>query len=161
MTEMIQHGEAVGPGGDLSADIVSALHAACARYTIALDTRNVELFLTAFTPTARLSVEAGPDGPVTSSVRHGHEQLAQLPIGLTRFTRTHHMLGQHHFWLGSEGPEGWVYCAARHLTRGAGGSTDLAMFIRYLDQYAQADDGRWLIASRRVVIDWTELREVR
>jgi hypothetical protein len=71
------------------------------------------------------------------------------------------MLGQHHFWLGADGPEGSVYCAARHLTRDPAGSADLAMFIRYLDRYAQAADGRWLIASRRVVIDWTERHEVR
>jgi hypothetical protein len=139
MTEAVQHGETVGQGGDLDAEIVSALHAVCARYTIGLDSR---------------------DGPVASSVRHGHRQLAELPTGLRRFSRTHHMLGQHHFWRGADGPEGWVYCTARHLTRGPDASTDLAMFIRYLDRYARAADGRWLIDSRRVVIDWTELHEV-
>jgi hypothetical protein len=160
MTEAVQHGETLGQGGDLDAEIVSALHAVCARYTIGLDSRDVELFLSAFTPAARMSVEAGPGGPVASSVRHGHRQLAELPTGLRRFSRTHHMLGQHHFWRGADGPEGWVYCTARHLTRGPDASTDLAMFIRYLDRYARAADGRWLIDSRRVVIDWTELHEV-
>jgi SnoaL-like domain len=161
MSETIRHGETVGQGGDLDAGIARALQTACARYAIGLDTRDAELFLSAFTPAARMSVEAEPDGPVASSVRQGHRQLAELPTGLRRFTRTHHMLGQHHFWLGANGPEGSVYCTARHLTRGPAGSTDLAMFIRYLDCYAQAADGRWLIASRRVVIDWTELNEVR
>jgi len=161
MTEIPQPSETVGQGGDLDSGIVTALHAAGARYTIGLDTRDVDLFLTAFTATARMSVEAEPDGPVASSVRNGHAELAHLPIGLKRFARTHHMLGQHHFWLGADGPQGSVYCTARHLTRGPDRSTDLAMFIRYLDRYALAGDGRWLIASRRVVIDWTELHEVR
>jgi SnoaL-like domain len=154
-------GEVVGTGGDLDAETIAALRVPCARYTIGLDTRDVELFLSAFTDDARMTVEPEPGSPVEPRVRHGHAEIAALPTGLNRFARTHHMLGQHHFWMGTDGPEGLVYCAARHLSHGEDGSrTDLAMFIRYLDQYAQAADRGWLIASRRVIIDWTESHEV-
>jgi hypothetical protein len=152
---------AAGPGRELDADSVTALHVPCARYAMGLDNRDVELFLSAFTEAAQLAVEADPSGPVQPRVWHGHDEIATLPPGLNRFAHTHHMLGQHLFWMGADGPQGSIYCAARHLSRSEGGrSTDLAMFIRYLDSYAKATDGGWLIASRRVVIDWTELHEV-
>lgn len=151
----------VGLRGDVDAHTVSLLSAACARYAIGLDERDEKLFLSAFTMTARCAVEADAADSFPSTVRVGHAEIAPLPSRLERYSKTHHMLGQHHFWMGADGPEGAVYCTARHLTRDPSGDTDLVMFIRYLDRYALSTDGHWLIDSRRVVIDWTEEHRVR
>jgi hypothetical protein len=137
--------------------VQEALRSAAVRYTLGLDTRDVALFLSAFTPDATLAVRAEPGAQVRPSVRKGHQDLAVLPEGLRRFAKTHHMLGQHHYSTDGSRVRGEVYCTARHLRIADGGRTDVVMIIRYLDEYAPADDGvTWLIRSREVVVEWTE-----
>jgi SnoaL-like domain len=55
---------------------------------------------------------------------------------------------------------GEVYCIAHHLRGDAAETTDLAVYIRYLDRYRQDPGGRWLIESRQGVFLWTEERPV-
>jgi hypothetical protein len=137
--------------------VQEALRSAAVRYTLGLDTRDVALFLSAFTEDATLAVRAEPGGAVRPSVRRGHQDLAALPEGLRRFAKTHHMLGQHHYSADGSGVRGEVYCTARHLRIADDGRSDVVMVIRYLDEYAPADGGAtWLIRSRDVVVEWTE-----
>jgi SnoaL-like domain len=49
-------------------------------------------------------------------------------------------------------------CSAHHLSAGEGGQrTMMIASIRYLDELVK-QDGRWLFAERRLMVDWTEMR---
>jgi hypothetical protein len=137
--------------------LLDALRSAGARYALGADLRDVPLFLSAFAPEAVLEVYYDGDSAAPSRVMRGHEELSQVPARLGRYQRTHHMLGQQEFSVSASTATGWVYCTARHLeVDDDGRRRDLAMFIRYRDQYLPADDGRWLLANRKVLVDWTE-----
>ena len=48
--------------------------------------------------------------------------------------------------------------AAHHLSAGADGQRTLMIAsIRYLDEFVKQDGG-WLFAERRLMVDWTETR---
>lgn len=136
---------------------LDALRSAGARYALGADQRDVDLFLSAFAPDGVLETYGAGE---QSTRRQGHAELSEVPGILSRFTSTHHLVGQQEFEVSDDGSAatGWVYCTARHLTRGADGTggTDLAMFIRYRDEYVPAGDGRWVLKHRKVNVDWTE-----
>jgi SnoaL-like domain len=136
---------------------LDALRSVAARYALGADLGDVDLFLSAFAPDAVLQTCQGGE---LSRGFHGHEELSKVPGIVGRYASTHHMLGQQEFEVSDDGTAatGWVYCTARHLTRGddGRGGTDLAMFIRYRDSYVPAAGGRWVLKHRTVNIDWTE-----
>jgi SnoaL-like domain len=50
------------------------------------------------------------------------------------------------------------YCLAHHLSVGEDGRrTMMIASIRYLDELVK-QDGQWLFAERRLMVDWTETR---
>jgi hypothetical protein len=53
---------------------------------------------------------------------------------------------------------GESYCLAHHLSAGEDGQrTMMIASIRYLDEYVKQDGG-WLFAERRLMVNWTETR---
>jgi hypothetical protein len=53
---------------------------------------------------------------------------------------------------------GESYCLAHHLTQDQHGSRTLMVAsIRYLDAFVK-QDGAWLFAERRLMVDWTDTR---
>lgn len=137
--------------------VQDALRSVAARYAIGADLRDVPTFLSAFHPDAVLEVYRDSGSPEASRVMHGHEEIGLVPGRLRRHVRTHHMIGQQEFVVGTSTATGCVYCSARHLHIAEDGRrADLAMFIRYLDEYAPAEAGLWRLTRRRVMIDWTE-----
>ena len=91
------------------------------------------------------------------SVMQGPEDLARVIERIAVYEATFHVLGQATYAASDRGATGEVYCTARHLTRTRHGATEFTMLIRYLDRYAVVD-GRWRIADRSVVVDWTSLQ---
>ena len=128
------------------------------RYAAGVDRRDRSLFLSAFHPDATLTVvRADPGGVERVFVRTGHDELGTIPELITRYAKTFHFVGNHHCVLhGEDEASGEVYCTAHHLDSDLGGGTDHIMLIRYQDTYRRGSDGQWLIASRRLVVDWTE-----
>ena len=128
------------------------------RYAAGVDRRDRSLFLSAFHPDATLTVvRADPGGVERVFVRTGHDELGAIPELITRYAKTFHFVGNHHCVLhGEDEASGEVYCTAHHLDSDLGGGTDHIMLIRYQDTYRRGSDGQWLIASRRLVVDWTE-----
>ena len=54
---------------------------------------------------------------------------------------------------------GESYCLAHHLSTGEDGQrTMMIASIRYLDEFVK-QDGDWLFAERRLMVDWTETRQ--
>jgi hypothetical protein len=71
---------------------------------------------------------------------------------------TMHFNGQSTVWLDGDRATGESYCLAHHLSVGADGQRTLMIAsIRYLDELVK-QDGRWLFAERRLMVDWTETR---
>jgi hypothetical protein len=127
------------------------------RYAAGVDRRDQNLFLSAFHPDATLTViRTDPEGVEQVFVRTGHDELGAIPEVITRYAKTFHFVGNHHVVLNGDEASGEVYCTAHHLDSDGGGATDYIMLIRYQDTYRRGPDGEWLIASRRLVVDWTE-----
>ena len=129
-----------------------------ARYAAGADRRDGALFASAFVPDGRLRVFDPADAAEPRSERVGRAALAEVPALLDRYDHTFHLLGQARYDLDHAGDAatGEVYCLAHHRRGGPPAST-LVMHIRYRDRYRRAD-GRWGIADRQVLVDWTETR---
>jgi hypothetical protein len=77
---------------------------------------------------------------------------------LNSYAATTHFNGQSTVWLDGDRATGESYCLAHHLSVGADGQRALMIAsIRYLDELVK-QDGRWLFAERRLMVDWTETR---
>jgi hypothetical protein len=137
--------------------VLTDLRALSERYARGVDRRDAGLFLSAFHPDARLSVNRPSESPEPVQMV-GDEQLSRVPVLITAYPKTYHLLGQSSYDIKSERATGEVYCMAHHLTPGRHGGTDYVMFIRYDDTYALSVEGEWRIAQRRVLVDWTETR---
>jgi hypothetical protein len=69
-----------------------------------------------------------------------------------------HFNGQSTVSLDGDRAAGESYCLAHHLSVGEDGQrTMMIASIRYLDEFAK-QDGQWLFAERRLMVNWTETR---
>lgn len=88
----------------------------------------------------------------------GRESLAPVFDNLNAYAATTHFNGQSTIWLDGDRATGESYCLAHHLSSGDDGQrTMMIASIRYLDELVK-QDGQWLFAERRLMVDWTETR---
>ena len=87
--------------------------------------------------------------------------LREIPHLIARYTKTFHFVGNHRIERAGDIATGEVYCTAHHLAVEPEGVRDHVMFIRYQDVYRRDSAGQWLIASRRLVVDWTDTHAVQ
>lgn len=139
--------------GELSVDDLAQLRQLVDRYADAVDRRDESALAAVFTGEGSLRVQAD-DGPVENEWSGG--SLARALEPLRAYRRTFHHVGGAVFDAAGDGADGRVHCLAHHYQRTDSGPVDLVMMIRYHDRY-QRPHGRWLIAERRVAIQWTEL----
>ena len=98
-----------------------------------------------------------PDGVLRAREQEWRgPQVAGCLDTLRAFDRTFHHIGGAVFEPRRDGAAGRVQCLAHHHQRTESGPVDLVMMIRYHDRYSPTAGG-WLIAERRVEIEWTEL----
>jgi len=89
---------------------------------------------------------------------HGRESLAPVFDDLNQYVATMHFNGQSTIVLDGDRATGESYCLAHHLKAGQGGQrTMMIASIRYLDELVK-QDGQWLFAERRLMVNWTETR---
>src|SRR6266568_1767776 len=89
---------------------------------------------------------------------HGRESLAPVFDDLNQYVATMHFNGQSTILLDGDRATGESYCLAHHLKVGQDGQrTMMIASIRYLDELAK-QDGQWLFAERRLMVNWTETR---
>ena len=138
---------------------VDALRRLAATYARAVDRRDAALLATVFDEDAVLELYDPSTSDAPTGVRRGHAELAAIVDLIARFDATFHFVGQALFDADADadgdGATGEVYCLAHHLA----GGDDMVMFIRYDDRYRRADDGRWVITLRRVLVDWRETHQ--
>ena len=88
----------------------------------------------------------------------GRAALAPVFDTLNTYVTTTHFNGQSTVVLNGERATGESYCLAHHLSVGEDGRrTMMIAALRYLDELVK-QDGVWLFAERRLMVDWTETR---
>jgi ketosteroid isomerase-like protein len=90
-------------------------------------------------------------------VRTGRQEIAEAMRNLSRYDVTTHFLGQQSLQLDGDTATGETYCIAHHILSGGGERRARVLSMRYLDRFERNGE-RWLIAERRLVIDWSDER---
>ncbi len=86
----------------------------------------------------------------------GKEFAKSVVVGLSRFERTMHFLGNCLIDVDGDTANAETYCVAYHRTKAEDGpQKDFLAGVRYVDRIERRDGGPWLIANRVVVMEWT------
>jgi ketosteroid isomerase-like protein len=127
-------------------------------YAHCADRRDAKGQMALFTQDTRFLVFMDHNSPEPTQELHGRESLAPVFDNLNTYAVTMHFNGQSTVVLDGERATGESYCLAHHLSVGEDGHrTMMIASIRYLDQFAKQDGG-WLFAERRLMVNWTETR---
>ncbi|BCP53845.1 hypothetical protein K32_24620 [Kaistia sp. 32K] len=92
-----------------------------------------------------------------TQVLHGREALAPVFDNLNTYQATTHFNGQSTVEVDGDTATGESYCIAHHLTVTGETRTLMVASIRYLDTFRK-QDGAWLFAERKLMVDWTDTR---
>jgi ketosteroid isomerase-like protein len=127
-------------------------------YAHCADRRDAKGQMALFTQDTRFLVFMDRNSPEPTQELHGRGSLAPVFDNLNAYAVTMHFNGQSTVVLDGERATGESYCLAHHLSVGEDGQrTMMIASIRYLDQFAKQDGG-WLFAERRLMVNWTETR---
>ena len=127
-------------------------------YAHCADRRDAKGQMALFTDDTRFLVFMDATAAEPTQQLHGRESLAPVFDDLNQYAATTHFNGQSTLSLDGDQAAGESYCLAHHLSVGADGQrTMMIASIRYLDQLVK-QDGQWLFAERRLMVDWTETR---
>jgi uncharacterized protein (TIGR02246 family) len=127
-------------------------------YAHCADRRDAEGQKSLFTEDTHFVVHMDGQGSEPTQVLDGREALTPVFEDLNRYTATMHFNGQSTIALDGDRATGESYCLAHHLSVGADGQrTLMAAAIRYDDVFVK-QDGAWLFAERRLLVDWIETR---
>jgi hypothetical protein len=91
-------------------------------------------------------------------VLHGRNALARVFADLNQYQATTHFNGQSTIRLDGDGATGESYCIAHHVIVAGDKRTVMIASIRYLDEFVK-QNGAWLFAERKLMVDWAETRE--
>lgn len=127
-------------------------------YAHCADRRDAKGQMALFTEDTRFLVFMDPASAEPAQELHGRESLAPVFGNLNVYAATMHFNGQSTVSLDGDRATGESYCLAHHLSVGEDGRrTMMIASIRYLDEFVK-QDGEWLFAERRLMVNWTETR---
>ena len=127
-------------------------------YAHCADRRDAKGQMALFTADTRFIVFMDATAAEPTQQLNGRESLAPVFGNLNTYAATMHFNGQSTVSLDGDRATGESYCLAHHLSAGQGGQrTMMIASIRYLDEFVK-QDGRWLFAERRLMVNWTETR---
>ena len=127
-------------------------------YAHCADRRDAEGQKALFTEDTLFAVYVDGEGSEATYVLNGREALTPVFDDLNRYEATTHFNGQSTVELDGDRATGESYCLAHHLTEAEDGSRMLMVAsIRYLDTFVK-QDGAWLFAERRLMVNWTDTR---
>jgi uncharacterized protein (TIGR02246 family) len=127
-------------------------------YAHCADRRDAEGQKSLFTEDTHFVVHMDGQGSEPTQVLDGREALTPVFENLTTYKATMHFNGQSTITLHGDRATGESYCMAHHLSVGADGRRTLMIAaIRYDDVFVK-QDGAWLFAERRLMVDWIETR---
>ena len=127
-------------------------------YAHCADRRDAEGQKSLFTEDTRFIVYMDGQGSEPTQELTGREALTPVFENLNTYAATTHFNGQSTIELDGDRASGESYCLAHHLTEAQDGSRTLMVAsIRYLDTFVK-QDGVWLFAERRLMVNWTDTR---
>jgi hypothetical protein len=127
-------------------------------YAHCADRRDAKGQMALFTEDTRFLVFMDATAAEPTQELRGRESLAPVFDNLNTYAATMHFNGQSTVWMDGNRATGESYCLAQHLSLGQDGQrTMMIASIRYLDEFVK-QDGQWLFAERRLMVDWTETR---
>lgn len=127
-------------------------------YAHCADRRDAKGQMDLFTRDTRFLVFYDLASEEPSQELHGRESLAPVFDDLNQYVATMHFNGQSTVELDGDRATGESYCLAHHLTEAEDGTRTLMVAsIRYLDTFVR-QDGAWLFAERRLMVNWTDTR---
>jgi hypothetical protein len=136
----------------------AALRRVVEDYARGVDRRESQAVAELFITDGRLEIyEGDPERTDPVRVRAGRAEIAAALAGLAKYEVTTHFLGQQSIELDGSRATGETYCIAHHIYSADGARRDHVLSIRYLDDFRR-EGGKWLLARRRLVIDWSDER---
>ncbi|MFE4512974.1 nuclear transport factor 2 family protein [Kitasatospora sp. NPDC056783] len=127
-------------------------------YAHCADRRDAEGQMALFTEDSRFLVHLDATADEPTQELRGRAALAPVFADLDRYRATTHFNGQSTVALDGDRAEGETYCLAHHVSYGTDDErTIMTASLRYLDRFVR-QDGDWLFAERRLLVDWTETR---
>ena len=127
-------------------------------YAHCADRRDAPGQLALFTEDTHFMVYLDAKAAEPTQELHGRDALAPVFDNLNTYVATTHFNGQSTVILDGERATGESYCLAHHLSVDQEGNRALMIAaIRYLDTFVK-QEGAWLFAERRLLVDWTDTR---
>jgi ketosteroid isomerase-like protein len=127
-------------------------------YAHCADRRDATGQMALFTEDTRFLVFYDVTSAEPSQELQGRESLAPVFDDLNQYVATMHFNGQSTVSLDGDRATGESYCLAHHLKVTEDGQRTLMIAsIRYLDDFVK-QDGRWLFAERRLMVNWIDTR---
>jgi ketosteroid isomerase-like protein len=127
-------------------------------YAHCADRRDAKGQMALFTEDTRFVVYMDAKATEPTQELHGRDALAPVFDNLNTYVATTHFNGQSTVVLDGDRAAGESYCLAHHLSVDQDGKRTLMVAaIRYLDTFVK-QDGVWLFAERRLMVDWTDSR---
>jgi ketosteroid isomerase-like protein len=126
-------------------------------YAHCADRRDAKGQMALFTENTAFHVFMDSRSPEPTYILHGRDALAPVFEDLNQYQSTTHFNGQSTIRLEGDRAIGESYCIAHHLKANGDNRTLMLASIRYLDQFVK-QDGAWLFAERKLMVDWTDTR---
>ena len=126
-------------------------------YAHCADRRDAKGQMALFTENTAFHVFMDSRSPEPTYILHGRDALAPIFEDLNQYQSTTHFNGQSTIRLEEDRAIGESYCIAHHLKVNGDNRTLMLASIRYLDQFVK-QDGVWLFAERKLMVDWTDTR---
>ncbi|HET6817660.1 MAG TPA: nuclear transport factor 2 family protein [Mycobacteriales bacterium] len=129
------------------------LHDLVERYAQAVDRADGKAVAELFADDGVLALWMDPSSDEQTGERVGHEQIATVGDGLSRYVATHHTISSHTSVVDGMHANGETLCTAHHVVEANGKRTDKVLYLRYLDTFTRTTDG-WRFARRELYVQW-------
>ncbi len=128
-------------------------------YAHCADRRDAEGQKALFTADTRFAVYMSGEDSEPTYVIEGREALMPVFADLNRYEATTHFNGQSTVTIDGDRATGESYTIAHHVYTEDGTRKIMIAALRYLDTFTK-NDGRWLFAERKLILDWSETRSM-
>ena len=140
------------------ADDIRAIRNLIDQYAYCADTRDAQGQMALFTEDTRFIVFMDAKAPEPTQVINKRADLFPVFDNLNTYRATMHFNGQSTvLQLNDDTATGITYCIAHHQTINDGVQKLMIANIKYHDSFAK-QNGKWLFAERKLMVDWIENR---
>ena len=140
------------------ADDIRAIRNLVDQYAYCADTRDAQGQMALFTEDTRFIVFMDAKAPEPTQVINKRADLFPVFDNLNTYRATMHFNGQSTVrQLNDDIATGITYCIAHHQTINDGVQKLMIANIKYHDSFVK-QNGKWLFAERKLMVDWIENR---